>query len=379
MTHARPLSGFLGAVAIMTCAWSVATASGVVIRADRDFDAAAALAERFEATGMVAADGCCTLIRPTWVVTAAHVAEGVSPFSRTVQFGGRDYPVRRVVMHPKAYPGEMRPGKVDLALLELGEPVEGINPVAMCRTGDEKGQTGIIVGYGDIGLAEDMFRPGDGVRHAATNLIDRVEPNRLIVSLDAPPAGTELEGVGAPGDSGGPMYVERDGGVQLVGVSSASFGGAPNDYGVRDIYVRISAFADWIDSELANPSVPPLEDARIRDVDADGFPSTARGDCAAAFFKAARKGGEALASFGEAHRAAASRASRSSADWAEIVDGVVARWGTLQPRQCVMQGDDLLVLAETAAGWRLVTFMFEPDGDGSLTAVAFQPSAAPRE
>lgn len=63
-----------------------------------------------------------------------------------IQFGDTRYTVKRTVIHPEGV-GEMgRPPKVDLALVELAEPVKEIEPVALYRGREELGQTLFIVG-----------------------------------------------------------------------------------------------------------------------------------------------------------------------------------------------------------------------------------------
>lgn len=57
----------------------------------------------------------------------------------------------------------------------------------------------------------------------------------------APPGGTELEGLGGPGDSGGPVFVEVDGQLYLAAISSTlshKGGGSSGVYGDRERGVR---------------------------------------------------------------------------------------------------------------------------------------------
>ena len=222
----------------------------VIVRHDRTDAESLALGQRFAAVGRVLPDGGCTLIGPTWVVTAAHVALPLRPQSR-VQFGDKTYGVKRVVPHPEgASAPRGTPPEVDLAVIELAEPVEGIEPLPLYRDRDELGKTAFIVGYGDFGIAGQPFQRMDGRRRAATNVIADAGPKRLFLNFDAPPQGTPLEGIGGPGDSGGPLLIEQAGRLYLAGVSSASMNGKPGTYGVTDVYTRVSSYATWIDARL---------------------------------------------------------------------------------------------------------------------------------
>jgi hypothetical protein len=240
----------LPALTLAALSLQAAPLSAVVTRHDRSDTDALALGRRFAAAGRVMPDGGCTLIAPAWVVTAAHVAARLRPGSR-VEFEGTPYTVKRVVAHPEASAPPGVPPDVDLALVELTAPVEGIQPVLLYRGRDELRRPAFIVGYGDFGVAGAPFQRTDGRRRAATNEIDDAGPKRLFMTFDAPPSGSTLEGVGAPGDSGGPAFVEADGKLLLAGVSSASMNGKPGTYGVTDVYTRISSYVDWIDATLA--------------------------------------------------------------------------------------------------------------------------------
>jgi hypothetical protein len=218
----------------------------VVIRHDRSDADAVALGRRFVAAGRVMPDGGCTLIRPTWATTAAHVAARVRP-GAIVEFDGTPYTVKRIVVHPDASGPAGAPPDVDLALLEFTTAVKGIDPVALYKGREELGLAAFLVGYGDYGVAGTPFRRTDGRRRAVTNTIDDAGPKRIFLAFDAPPSGLTLEGVGAPGDSGGPALIEVDGRLALAGVSSASMNGKPGSYGVVDVYTRISSYVDWIE------------------------------------------------------------------------------------------------------------------------------------
>jgi hypothetical protein len=240
----------LRSLALAAICLQAAPLHAVVVRHDRQDADAIALGRRFVAAGRVLPDGGCTLIAPTWAVTAAHVAARVRPGS-LVEFAGQPYTVKRVVAHPEASGPPGAPPEVDLALLELTTTVEGVQPVPLYRGRDELGSAAFIAGYGDFGVAGAPFQRADGQRRAATNQIQDAGPRRIFMTFDAPPAGSALEGVGAPGDSGGPAFIEANGRLLLAGVSSASMNGTPGTYGVVDVYTRISSYVDWIDRTIA--------------------------------------------------------------------------------------------------------------------------------
>jgi hypothetical protein len=83
------------------------------------------------AAARVMLDGGCTLIAPTWAVTAAH---------------------------PDASGPADPPTEVDLALLEFTTAVKGIEPVAPYKGRRELGLPAFIVGYGDHGVAGAPFQ-----------------------------------------------------------------------------------------------------------------------------------------------------------------------------------------------------------------------------
>ena len=225
-------------------------ASGIVIRDDVPDAEALKLGESFVAVGRVIPDGGCTLIAPTWAVTAAHVAASLPP-GATVQFGDRHYEVKRVVLHPEGGAQQGVPPEVDLALLELTTFVVDVPPVPLYRARDELGATLVIVGYGDFGTPKAGLQRTDGQRRAATNVVVDAGPRRVFVKFDAPPAGTAVEGVGGPGDSGGPALIDVGGVWHVAGISSASMDGRPGQYGVTDVYTRVSSYVQWISDTIA--------------------------------------------------------------------------------------------------------------------------------
>lgn len=234
-------------IAAVVVALSLQQAAAIVIRHDKTDAAALKLGEPFAAVGRVMPDGGCTLIAPTWAITAAHVAASIEAGGEVV-FGGRAYAVTRAVLHPEGSAPRGVPPEVDLALLELTTPVQGVTPLPPHRGRDELGAMLILVGHGDFGTPRGPLMKTDGRRRAATNIVVDAGPRRLFMKFDAPPDGTDLEGVGGPGDSGGPALLAVGGLWQVAGVSSASMDGKPGQYGVTDVYTRVSSYVDWIDA-----------------------------------------------------------------------------------------------------------------------------------
>ena len=229
---------------------SLQPVDAIVIRHDKADAAALALGEGFVAVGQVLPDGGCTLIAPTWAITAAHVAASLAEGGQ-VRFGERTYVVKRAVLHPEGAAQRGVPPEVDLALLELASPVEGVTALPLYRGREELGATLVIVGHGDFGTPKGPLTRTDGRRRAATNVVVDAGPRRLLMKFDAPPDGTDLEGVGGPGDSGGPALVEVAGVWHVAGVSSASMDGRPGQYGVTDVYTRVSSYVEWISDTLS--------------------------------------------------------------------------------------------------------------------------------
>lgn len=238
-----------------------ASAHAVVRRHDRDDAPYLELARAYPAVCDIGADGNGTLIAPDWVLTAAHVAAGLTPFSARVSFGGtthgsgtRVHAVDRVVLHPRFGSGQRGPNN-DIALLHLSSPVEDIEPVAPSTGRDELGRDIVFVGNGMSGLGNEGASEDDRLRRAATNTVHEVSATTLEFVFRAPGEASELEGFWAPGDSGGPVFLEVGGEPRLAGI--ASFGGDTNDsgkhpdYGDRDVSYRMSSYLDWIEETLA--------------------------------------------------------------------------------------------------------------------------------
>lgn len=199
--------------------------------------------------------GAASLIAPTWLLTAAHVARHI-PTDRlsSVELREKCYTIARVILHPgwldmREQDDEDAVGDtVDLALVELETPVEDVRPFELYTRSDEKGQEVILLGAGQYGNGLKGARGTDRQLRRVTNIIDESDAYWLTFRFDAPPAGTLLEGVCGRGDSGGPALIQHDSQLLLAGVSSWQHqGGRPLGlYGCIEHYARVSCYVDWI-------------------------------------------------------------------------------------------------------------------------------------
>lgn len=202
-------------------------------------------------------NGAASLIAPTWLLTAAHVARSLSAgFPRSVELAEQRYAIARVILHPAYDPRweeaeEDEEGEtVDLALVELATPVDHVEPYALFPSSDEVGQECLLLGAGQYGDGVRGARGSDHQLRRVTNVVAESTPFWLAFRFEAPPDGTPLEGVCGGGDSGGPAFIQAQGRLLLAGISSWQLRGGKvlGLYGCVEHYTRVSRFLDWIDA-----------------------------------------------------------------------------------------------------------------------------------
>lgn len=196
-----------------------------------------------------------TLIGPYWVLTAAHVAEGIHKRDGgkvQVRFdNGTIVDVKHVFLHPQYQPM----GHHDLALLQLSAPIRNVTPLSIYTGDGELHQMIILAGHGDRRQPDGSWIK-DGKLRSFTNQIDAVNATSIIFDYDRPgPDATENEGTSGPGDSGGPALIGTDSGLVVIGVSSMGEPGedGPCSYGAIEHFVRVSRFVPWIEGVMRMP------------------------------------------------------------------------------------------------------------------------------
>ncbi len=369
----------------LVLALAATQSSAIVIRHDRDDGAYRALAARYPAVGRVLTAAECVLIAPSWALTAAHVGEAVGPFGRTVSFGGRPYRIEKVILHPEWVSSGFESGR-DVALLKLAAPVLGVAPVHLYAGDDETGKIVTFVGEGETGtgLSGPSRGAGSGLR-GATNRVEAASETSIRFLFDAPPGGTELEGISGPGDSGGPALLERDGKLYTLGVSSANASepGKTCQYGSTEIYARVSTVRGWIEETMRADPPPTIDwkpEARVGKGDA--WPATPAGESAAAFFPAFNSGlAERFVEFNSRHRSEQFLQEMDRRRQLERGRELWKQYGRFEPYSYSEVGPlklGVLARSQRTGRWHSLIFLQETGEPHRLDGIVISEAEAPK-
>ncbi len=232
-------------------------AAGILIRPDRDDAEYLELASKYSSSIILnAPDGEGVLIAPRWVLTAAHMAQALQELKTAPRlvFEGREMDIESYHVHPDWKKGNP---VSDIALIHLRKAVTSVDPTPLYREKDEGGKTVVIVGHGYTGKIGEKPLPKerwDKKKRAAINTVDRVAPRILGLRIKPPDEASDLQGAAAPGDSGGPAFVETREGIFVIGIGSATddanANGIIGDAGDWELYARISTFVPWIEAVM---------------------------------------------------------------------------------------------------------------------------------
>ena len=205
----------------------------------------------FPSVGMVGAwgSGFCsgTLITGTFVLTAAHCAEGVGDEEGNFVVGGQSYTTSRVYLHPGWNDSVFGTDAAhDIALYELSQAVWGVTPSPIFTGIPSAGDQLTLVGFGAGGDGSTGHNGDFGTKRVGTTPIDQVTSRLIHWSFD-----NNSESNTAPGDSGSPAFLLVDGVYQVAGVTS---GGNQYDAGIGDnsYDTRVDAYRDWIEQLTGN-------------------------------------------------------------------------------------------------------------------------------
>jgi hypothetical protein len=210
-----------------------------------------------------------TLIAPDWVLTAAHVVDIAQTLSFTVN--GTLYTADSWAANPN-WTGDLVAG-YDIGLFHLTAAPPDIAPAKIFTGTTELNRIGTFVGYGKTGTGLTGASTFDGRKRASQNMLDTYynSTNRIFLTdFDNPSpyayfdnlVGSRtplyIEGLIAPGDSGGPVFITDGTTRYIAGVNSfvgANFfdGKADSDYGDFAGATRVSAFQAWINGMISTP------------------------------------------------------------------------------------------------------------------------------
>lgn len=181
------------------------------------------------------------IIKPKYILTAAHVVKGVVSGEITVD--GKKYAIE-YFHYPKEYDSN-KFGFYDIAIGKLKEPVELEFYPPLYVNNDEAGKVCCISGFGLTGTFNTGARLSDNRRRAGSNIVDHIDKDLLICSPSKDKLKTSLEFLIASGDSGGGLFIDG----KLAGINSCIIADKTpkSDYLTESGHTRISKYLDWIE------------------------------------------------------------------------------------------------------------------------------------
>ncbi|RYV01660.1 peptidase S1 [Shewanella sp. OPT22] len=190
-----------------------------------------------------------TLIKPNWVLTAAHTTFCLQEGSN-ISINDQLIPIEQVYIHNDYQPGISH----DIALLKLSRPIIEVEPATVYSKNDEQGKSVWFIGVGGTGngLTGQTVDNYDnaGVLRKAQNVVESVDNALIKFKFDSGVNALSLEGVSGSGDSGSPAYFTEDNKTYIIGISSRVEGGNIGKYGITEVYSRVSFFEPWIKSVI---------------------------------------------------------------------------------------------------------------------------------
>ena len=217
-----------------------------------------------------------SLVRPDWVVTAAHCVQGESASSIDVVIGlhnvngttgNQTRDAEEIIIHPQ-YSGNSLNN--DYALLRLSSPITDFEPIQLCTdtAHDEEPVMSTTMGWGATssgGSSSNFLLEVDvPIDDSCGNYSNNEITNNMVC------AGYSSGGYDScQGDSGGPLIMTNDEGeYELIGIVSWGYGCA--EAGYPGVYSKIHSRLSWFFGYIGEPE----EDFEVElygDVNFDGY------------------------------------------------------------------------------------------------------------
>jgi len=201
---------------------------------------------------LMLSNGCSgTLISRDWVLTAAHCLGGLGEISVSFTIDSEDiYQADQIIPHPLFFGtanGGLSPENpatspvFDIGLLHLERPTdEKFRIVSIIKEQDLPASSEEVILAG-FGVTNPQTNLGGGVLRKVTTLINFYNSNAGEIVFGPTPGFSACRG-----DSGGPMYLDKNGELFLMGATSRGFSSLGPCSGNGN-YSSASFFRAWIE------------------------------------------------------------------------------------------------------------------------------------
>ena len=200
-----------------------------------------------------------SLVRPDWVVTAAHCVQGDSPNNIQVVAGLHDVNgtsnsvtrnVSEIIIHPQYNNSSLNN---DYALLRLSSPISSLEPIKLATSSlnDDEPVVATTMGWGAIysgGPSSTVLLEVDVPIDNSCGNYSTSEISQHMVCAGDSNGGEDS----CQGDSGGPLIMSNSNGdYELIGIVSWGYGCA--DAGFPGVYSRVYSRLDWFFNYIGEP------------------------------------------------------------------------------------------------------------------------------